>query len=316
MRDCWGDGLDDEEEENRPGWGGKVRRRLGFLGLSSLLAMAAVVAVGVPVVRAPALLFEGTVAGVLLYRGLGALRGYAGRRAAGAAPGGMATDPSAQVESSRRELAIGRTDGREIGRELHDLLGLGLSTITLKTELASQYVGRDDERVRRELGEVLVIARHTIDDVRRMARGDQRLSLVDDITFVRELLTSLGVRVTARISGVLGDDRIERELSLVLREAVTNLQRHSHARRCCIRLRRTSGWVRMSVSNDGVDPNAPLGSGGSGLPSLQLRLSGLGGTLVTLSGDGWFHIIVNCPLPSAATPRPARSEQHPADYAH
>ena len=75
----------------------------------------------------------------------------------------------------------------------------------------------------------------------------------------------------------------ETALSLALREAVTNVVRHAHARRCTVTLRRRDAAVVLAVVDDGVggDPRE-----GNGLTGMQERIAALGGNMTRAVRDG------------------------------
>lgn len=212
----------------------------------------------------------------------------------------------------RRSRAPERSAG--LAGDLHDVIGLGLSAITLKAELASHLIGRDDDKARREVCDVLDIARQSIADVRKLSREASGLSVLEELTVVRGLLISLGVKVTVLASPGPFDRQVDHELAVVLREAVTNLLRHSAARRCSIRLRNVGDRTRLSVSNDGASP-VPADTAGTGVANLQRRMAALGGRLDTSYRRGWFRLEADCPAVIPANRHHARSEQRRVDYA-
>src|SRR5262249_40116298 len=83
------------------------------------------------------------------------------------------------------------------------------------------------------------------------------------------------------------DPEAEAVLAWCLREAVTNVIRHSRARHCRIRLTERTGEVSLQVTDDGrgvpgQDPETPAtpdGAQGSGLRGVSERLSAIGGRL-------------------------------------
>ena len=77
----------------------------------------------------------------------------------------------------------------------------------------------------------------------------------------------------------------------VLREAVTNVVRHSHARRCRVMLTPSS----ISIVDDGCGP-AEENCGGNGLRGLGERVSAAGGSLtVARVPTGGFKVEVSAP---------------------
>ncbi|MYW51684.1 two-component sensor histidine kinase [Streptomyces sp. SID8376] len=218
-----------------------------------------------------------------------------------------------ELERRRAESAwVAVTEERlRIARDLHDLLGYSLSAITLKSELVHRLIGLHDDRARTELGEVLEISREALADVRAVARGYREVLFADELVSVRKVLAAADVECVVEdvAVGTLGR-QINTVLATVLREAVTNLLRHTSAKRCTIRLRRYGATVQLAVDNDGVRPEkAGARRHGSGLDNLSERVSRAGGTLTTLfDSDGWFRLMVECPT---ADPDSTRDVPHP-----
>jgi two-component system, NarL family, sensor histidine kinase DesK len=74
-----------------------------------------------------------------------------------------------------------------------------------------------------------------------------------------------------------------------LREASTNMLRHSQATWCTIDVTRDSEEVRMTVANDGAGA-AKADRYSSGLSGLADRLAEAGGRLRTTQDDGVFTL--------------------------
>lgn len=97
-------------------------------------------------------------------------------------------------------------------------------------------------------------------------------------------------------------DEVNALLAWAVREAVTNVIRHSRARHCVIRLSR-SGRAVLEVDDDGDgdEPGSDTGDGGSGLDGLTERTGQLGGALTAGRRDeGGFRLRVEIPLPEPA----------------
>ncbi|WP_406311757.1 histidine kinase [Streptosporangium sp. NBC_01639] len=178
-----------------------------------------------------------------------------------------------------------------VARDVHDLLGSTLSAITLKAELARRAVGDDPGKAARLVEDVRPLAVRGLADVRSIASGGAELSLREEIASARSLLDSAGVEVRAHAADVEPCP----VLATVLREAVTNVVRHSAARRCTITVETDGDEVRLRVANDGVTRALP-GTGGSGLASLTARVESAGGTFTAGDeGDGAFALVAVVP---------------------
>ncbi|HEU5110369.1 MAG TPA: histidine kinase, partial [Micromonosporaceae bacterium] len=186
-----------------------------------------------------------------------------------------------QLRAARRDLAevaVAQTRLR-FARDLHDLLGLSLSAITLKCELAHRFVLPDPARARTELTDVLAICRHALADVRSVAGGAPELSLDEECRTADSLLSAAGLDV--RMDTDYGDlpAEVGTVLATVLREGVTNVLRHSKGEHCEITIRRAGDEVELNVVNDGVTRPPESDDRASGIRNLSERVAAFGGTL-------------------------------------
>jgi two-component system sensor histidine kinase DesK len=204
------------------------------------------------------------------------------------------------TRAERAQLAVVRERMR-FARDLHDLLGYSLSAITLKAELTRRLVATNPERARDELAEVLDVARQALADVRLVASGYRNMSLSKEAASVTSLLATAGIAGRVDIDCESLDEAVDTVLATVLREAVTNLLRHSAAKNCAIEADVAGGSVRLRVTNDGVRQTAGSRRDGGGLENLAQRLSAVGGTLIAGAGpDGRFEVLAT--VPRAAAP--------------
>ena len=220
-----------------------------------------------------------------------------------------------------------------LARDMHDLTGQSLSMITLKSELAAKRLGRlpasaDRDSVLTELGDIGRVSRQTLHDIREAVSGYRRPTLAIEVITARHALEAAGIAldddadVTVR-SGSFDPDA-EAALAWCLREATTNVIRHSRARTCRIRLSERRGELSLIITDDGRGlPGAASpdeGPGGSGLRGMSERLAAVGGHLALsglnggglnggglngggLDGNGGFRLVATVPL----TGVPARS---------
>jgi two-component system sensor histidine kinase DesK len=163
-----------------------------------------------------------------------------------------------------------------IGRDLHDLLGHTLSVVALKSELARKLIDRDVDAARREIGEVERVARDSLAQVRNAVSGIRSTALSAELLAATALLEAQGLKVKCETENVkLPHDR-ETALALSLREAATNVRRHSRARVVTIRVRKEASAVVMEVADDGRGGRIVPGNG---LNGMRERLDTVGGTL-------------------------------------
>jgi signal transduction histidine kinase len=181
-----------------------------------------------------------------------------------------------------------------LARDLHDLLGLSLSAVTLKSELAHRLIGTCPERARAELVEILDIARRALADVRMVASGCQELSLPDECRIAESLLTAAEVRVRLEVCHGELSGKVGSLLATVLREGVTNVLRHSKGEHCVITVAQAGDTVSLDIVNDGVHPHSCLV--GTGIHNLTYRVRLAGGEVTAgVEPDGRFRLRARVP---------------------
>jgi two-component system sensor histidine kinase DesK len=196
-----------------------------------------------------------------------------------------------QAEDGRAAQArLAATEERlRFARDVHDVLGHDLSIITLKAELAARLAPADAETAAREAAEVQQLAAEALTKMRTAVNGYRVVDLRDQLTAIAEVLRSSGVRCTI----TQPEDDLPPDLAAlltpVLREASTNMLRHSQASWCTIDVTRDGEGVRMTVANDGAG-DAKADRHSSGLTGLADRLAEGGGKLRTRREDGVFTL--------------------------
>ncbi|MFC3573600.1 sensor histidine kinase [Streptomyces yaanensis] len=177
-------------------------------------------------------------------------------------------------------------------RDLHDLLGHSLAGMLLTCELARRL---PPERAPAELENVLAMAERGEADLRAASGGAGRMSLTAEAASVRAVLAAAGIEAEVSLAHDGLSAGAETALSAVLREAVTNVLRHSDARSCAISTVAADGGTRLRVRNDGARRTRGR-RGSSGIGNLTARLAALDGELTVRSpGDGWFELVAWVP---------------------
>lgn len=217
-----------------------------------------------------------------------------------------------EVDVARERLArmAALHERLRISRDVHDLLGLGLSTITVKAELARRLVTADPARAAVEIGELAALAERSRAEARRaVAEEDRSLSLRDEAVSARAALAAAGADVRVHLpdeSALPPSSPVDGVLAAVLRESVTNVLRHAHPEHCDVTVAVEGGAARLTVRNDGVIPPSYTGSDpgtGKGLSNLTARTGALGGSLSAgTDGKGGFTLVAEVPLDAGGGP--------------
>ncbi|MEV0156763.1 histidine kinase [Micromonospora sp. NPDC050686] len=182
-----------------------------------------------------------------------------------------------QGQQARVRLAAAEERLR-FARDVHDLLGHDLTVIALKAELAARLAPVDAARAGREADEVRRLAGSALHRVREAVHGYRAVDLAEQLSAVGEVLRSCGVRCTVRSPDGELPARAAADLAAVLREAGTNVLRHSRAAWCRIDVDREDDMITMTVRNDGAAAGVP-DRHSHGLRGLAERLAAGGGGL-------------------------------------
>ncbi|MEU8590981.1 histidine kinase [Streptomyces sp. NPDC048664] len=186
-----------------------------------------------------------------------------------------------------------------LARDLHDLLGHSLSLITLKSELAGRMLPGHPEKAAQQVADIEQVSRQALVDVREAVTGYRRRRLTAELAGAQVALTAAQIAADIPTEPDLGDLTQENESALAwaLREAVTNVVRHSGAARCHVEVlrRQTLDGPKMELS---VEDNGSGGSGaspGNGLTGLRERLEKVGGTLEAGRLKHGFRLVARVP---------------------
>lgn len=162
-----------------------------------------------------------------------------------------------------------------IARDLHDVLGHTLTLISVKSTLAGKLLDKDPEKARSEIADIEKVSRDAMSEIRNTLRGYSSYKLSEEMERAQATLQSAGVEVKAESTEVPLTPAQESVAALIMREAVTNVVRHSSARHCSLRLARNNGNFILEVQDDGC---GGLRSEGNGIRGMRERVEALGGT--------------------------------------
>lgn len=170
-----------------------------------------------------------------------------------------------------------------IARDMHDVLGHTLSLIVLKAQLAEKLVTRDPERAASEIRDVEGIARKALTEVREAIRGYRSEGLTAEIERARRTLDAAGVAMECDCTPPVLNAARETVLSLILREAVTNIVRHAHASRCKLNFATLADSLTLTIEDNGCGGTMKEGNG---LRGMRERIEAMSGRLMIESEKG------------------------------
>ena len=219
-----------------------------------------------------------------------------------------------KLHAARQELATLAVaeERNRIARDLHDVLGHSLSLIAIKSELAGRLLPAEPERARTEIADVEQVARDALASVRETVGGYRQPSLDRELANAKVVLDASGIDST--IDHAVGPLPSSQDVVLAwaVREAVTNVVRHSAASHATIRTSRHGSQAELEVVDDGSpEPAGWLLTGsaatdGTGLQGLRERLEGAGGRLDAGPGaGGGYRVIATVPIVAGPSAEPA-----------
>ncbi|EPD55122.1 sensor histidine kinase [Streptomyces sp. HGB0020] len=216
---------------------------------------------------------------------------------------------STTIELQKARATVAQLAANEerlrLARDLHDLLGHSLSLITLKSELAGRMLPGHPDKAAQQVADIEQVSRQALVDVREAVTGYRRARLSAELAGAQVALTAAGIVADVPHEPDLSavPEESEAALAWAVREAVTNVVRHSGAGRCTVEVlrRQTLDGQMLEVS---VEDDGSGGSGdgpGNGLTGLRERLEKAGGTLEAGRARHGFRLVARAP----ADPPPA-----------
>jgi two-component system sensor histidine kinase DesK len=202
----------------------------------------------------------------------------------------------AEARAELAELAA-ENERMRIARDLHDLLGHSLTTITVKAGLARRLGSADPARAVSQITEVEELCRQALADVRSAVSGYRDVTLAGELARGRELLRASGIAAELPTATDVVDPAHQELFGWAVREGLTNVVRHARAHSCTVLLSPSA----VEIVDDGAgNPRADgLMPAGNGLSGLRERAAAAGGTVdagprqaggwrlrVTLAGGG------------------------------
>ncbi|MEY9977935.1 sensor histidine kinase [Lysinibacillus sp. RC79] len=189
---------------------------------------------------------------------------------------------------------VQQEERQRIARDLHDTIGHTLTMIKIKTELTTKLVDKDTTRVKDELNDILATTRTALKQVRELVSDMNFISLESELIHCKQHLQTadISTKIKNNCPKLLLASVEETMLSLCLREATTNIIKHSQAKKCQIDINNIDGVLTLNIIDDGVGLHNQ--GHGNGLSSINERMNALqgsssinnlstGGTIVTLT---------------------------------
>lgn len=188
---------------------------------------------------------------------------------------------SQQAEALRVLSAIAERE--RIGRDLHDVAGHALSSISLKAQLADKLISKDKiDDAHREVKALAQLSQALLSDIRQAVSDIKQLSLADEIAKDKALLEENGFKVLTTIDDsalMLLTSKQERQLALIVKELTTNTLRYSKGKAVSLYLELDHNvspqTLFMAYQDDGIVEDSGSIKEGNGLMGIRERAASI-----------------------------------------
>ncbi|MCF6138015.1 sensor histidine kinase [Pseudalkalibacillus berkeleyi] len=178
---------------------------------------------------------------------------------------------------------------QRIARDLHDTLGQKLSLIGLKSDLAGKLMYKNLNSAKIEIDDIHKTARTALKEVREMVSDMRRVKLKDEIIHIQQMVEAAEMDLNIEGDPELTNTPllVENVLSMCLKEAVTNVVKHSQATSCNVLIKQSPHEVLLSVQDNGIGISDKVSTlSGHGLQGMRERLEFVNGSLEINSSNG------------------------------
>ncbi|MCY8045988.1 sensor histidine kinase [Bacillus haynesii] len=182
---------------------------------------------------------------------------------------------------------VKREERVRIARDLHDTLGHTLSLLTLKSQLVQRTIASDPERARKEAREMETTSRAALKQVRELVSDMKTATIAEELIHIQQILRASDI--TFEYMGGSDFSNIppvtQNIVSMCIREAATNIVKHSRATHCTISISQTDEKISIAIKDDGMGMNqqTPFGNG---LRGMKERLALIDGALDVSTHNG------------------------------
>lgn len=194
-----------------------------------------------------------------------------------------------QLDEANEQIRvlIKREERVRIARDLHDTLGHTLSLITLQSQLVQRLSEKDPIRAKAEAKEIEITSRSALRQVRELVSSMRAITIKEELADMQRIINAAGMQFIVKGEEDVADIPLLQQniLGMCLKEAGTNIVKHSKAKHCTVYIERGRGKITITVQDDGVGIDQQ-NMNGNGLSGMKERLSLIDGKLTIQSNAG------------------------------
>ncbi|MGK8831294.1 sensor histidine kinase [Bacillus paranthracis] len=169
---------------------------------------------------------------------------------------------------------VKREERQRIARDLHDTLGHTLSLITLKSQLVEKLIVKNPERASTEAKEITQTSRTALKQLRELISDMRMITVEEELEQIKAILQAANIELEIKqeTSASLLSPIEQNILGMCLREAVTNVVKHSKATHCTVSLLESQGELILIVKDNGIGL-ADQNHDGNGIRGMKERIA-------------------------------------------
>ncbi|WP_344691116.1 sensor histidine kinase [Blastococcus jejuensis] len=216
-------------------------------------------------------------------------------------------------EEERARVAAVAAERRRIAREMHDVVGHGVTLMLLHTDAVQARLAARDPETAAHLDVVLTSGRTALDDLHRLLRVLRETPAEESVSEdpgtlagVAPLVEAAGPRVGLVVEGGVRPlpAAVEASGYRIVQEALTNALKHAPGAQVQVILRFAERALEVVVEDDGSGGPGVARPGGHGLVGIRERVALFDGRVTAGTrddGPGW-RVRAELPVPA---PEPA-----------
>lgn len=187
------------------------------------------------------------------------------------------------------EILAADLERTRIARDIHDSLGHTLTTLNVQLELAQTLHSPNPERALQALNTAKKLTLQSLQEVHRavstMRDGSFDLNAALN-SLVEQMNQTQMFKIDAQINLPKLPLQVSQQLYLIVKEGLTNMQKHSQASSIHLWTQSTTAEITLGLSDNGVGFDAQMPSVGFGLRGMQERVQLLSGQVKIHSAPG------------------------------
>ncbi|KKZ94362.1 hypothetical protein B4147_5686 [Bacillus wiedmannii] len=204
-----------------------------------------------------------------------------------------------QLDEANEQIKdlVKREERQRIARDLHDTLGHTLSLITLKSQLVEKLIVKNPERASVEAKEITQTSRTALKQLRELISDMRMITLEEELEQIKAILqaATIELQIKQETSASSLSPIEQNILGMCLREAVTNVVKHSKATRCTVSVLESQGELILTVEDNGIGL-ADQNHDGNGIRGMKERIALIDGFVELGTINPGTLLIVKVPV--------------------